>query len=120
MTFNYTKSQSSALTLLTKFGETITRRTYTADSYNPATGASDQTTADTSRAGVLLNMGNGEQFFNGNLIIAGDKKLLLDGSAASELTDRYIVDGVEYSVISINELKPAGVIVMYTLHLRVM
>jgi len=120
LSFNYSKSQATATKLLTKFGQTVTRRTYTAGAYDPATGTSAQTTADTSRIGVLLDYSNkGEQYVSGNLVQAGDKKLYLDGAGDAALTDRYIVDGVEYSVLSVMELKPSATSVMFELHLRV-
>jgi len=120
LSFNYAKSQATATKLLTQFGQTVTRRTYTAGAYNPATGASAQTTADTSRIGVLLDYSNkGEQYVSGNLIQVGDKKLLLDGAGDAALTDRYIVQSIEYSVLSVMELKPSATTVMFELHLRV-
>lgn len=119
MSFDYLKSQATATRLLTQFGQTVTRRTYTAGTYSPATGASAQTTADTSRIGVLLDYSNkGEQYVAGNLIQVGDKKLLLDGAGDAALTDRYIVQSVEYSVLSVMELKPAATAVMFEIHLR--
>lgn len=120
MSFNYARSRAAATKLLTNFGQTVTRRTYTAGAYNPATGTSAQTTADTSRIGVLLDYSSkGEQYISGNLIQVGDKKLLLDGVGDAALTDRYIVQSVEYSVLSVMELKPSATSVMFELHLRV-
>jgi hypothetical protein len=120
VSFDYAKSQATATKLLTKFGQTVTRRTYTAGAYSTSTGASVQTTADTSRIGVLLDYENkGERYISGNLIQIGDKKLLLDGAGTAALTDRYIVQSVEYSVLSVTELKPAATTIMFELHLRV-
>ena len=120
MSFDYAKSQVTATKLLTKFGQVVTRRTYAAGAYNTATGTSAQTTTDTSRIGVLLDYpSKGQQYTAGGLIQVGDKQLLLDGAGTAALTDRYIVQGVEYSVMAILELKPAATTVLFDLHLRV-
>lgn len=122
MTFNYTRANATALRLLTNFGQTVTRRTVTTGAYNPATGEAAVTTADTSRIGVLLDYGDqgrqGERYVRGNLVQVEDRQLLLDGTGAAELTDRYVAGGAEYSVVSVSEVNPAGTVVMYDLHVR--
>lgn len=122
MTFNYSKSAATARKLLTKFGRTVTRRTYTAGAYDPATGTSTPTTADTSRIGALFDYNDktsqGQQYVRGTLVIAGDKQLLLDAEGAAAATDHYIVGSAEYTVVSMAEINPAGTPVMYDLHLR--
>ena len=78
MSFDYAKSAATALRLLQQFGQAVTRNASTAGAYDPATGASVVTNVASSRTGALLNYsGKGEVYANGNLVILGDKKLLL-------------------------------------------
>ena len=119
MTFDYAKAAATSLRLLEQFGQTVTRNASTAGTYDPATGASVVTDTSSSRTGVLLDYsGKGEMYANGNLVVQGDKKLLLDGSGAVEMTDSYVVGSTEYSVVSIKELNPAGAVVMFEIHAR--
>lgn len=119
MTFDYAKAAATALRLLEQFGQTVTRNASTAGTYDPATGASVVTDTSSSRTGVLLDYsGKGEMYANGNLVIQGDKKLLLDGSGTAEMTDSYVIGSTEYSVVSIKELNPGGTVVMFEIHAR--
>jgi hypothetical protein len=119
MSFDYAKSASTATRLLTQFGQAVTRNASTAGAYDPAAGAATVTDVSSSRTGALLNYsGKGEIYANGNLVILGDRKLLLDGYGPVEMTDSYVVGTTEYSVVSIKELNPAGTIVMYEIHAR--
>ena len=121
MTFGYAKTAATATRLLTQFGRTVTRRAYTAGAYNAATGAATPTTTDTSRIGALFDYGDssrrGEQYVRGSLVKAGDKQLLLDPNGAADVSDHYLIGGVEYSVVSASEVNPAGTVVLYDLHL---
>jgi hypothetical protein len=122
MTFNYDRMAATSLRLLTNFGQSVTRRTYTAGTYDPNTGTTTPTTADTTRIGALFDYGSqnqkGEQYVRGNLVIVGDKQLLLDAEGAATVTDRYIIGGVEYTCMSVATVNPAGTAVMYDIHLR--
>lgn len=118
MTFDYAETKADALESLTEFGQTVTRRSYTAGTYSPTTGTTTPTTADTSRIGVLLDFGSGKTAERGTLIQAGDKRLLVDASATIDLKDHFVVGGTEYVIVSLGEINPAGVLVMYDIHLR--
>lgn len=118
MSFNYAKTADTSLKLLTKFGRTVTRRTYTTGTYNPATGSATPATADTTRIGALLELSKTVEHLRGELIAKGDKKLLLDAEGAADIKDHYIIGGIEYTVMSIAETNPAGTPVLYELHLR--
>lgn len=122
MAFNYSASQATALRLLEQFGQSVTRIAVTVGDYDPSTGQAVETETRTTRTGVLLNYGSeskmGDRYVNGNLVQAGDRKLLLDGTGAALLTDRYEVDGSIYNSLSITPLNPAGTVVMYEIHVR--
>ena len=118
MTFNYSEIAANAIETLTEFGRDVTRRSYTAGTYDYTTGSMPNTTADTTRKGVMFSFGAGKTVERGTLIQAGDQRLLLDATAVVNLQDHFIVGGVEYVVMSIDEVSPAGTVVLYDIHLR--
>ncbi len=119
MNFNYADLAAVALELLTEFGQDVTRRSYTTGTYNYSTASASVTTADTTRKGVMLDFKFGKKNEQGSLIQASDKRLLVDGSAVINDQDHFIIGGVDYSIISIGEVNPAGsTTVLYDLHLR--
>lgn len=115
---NYTKTAATTLRLLTKHGQTVTRRALTQGTYDPATGGMTNTTADTTRKGALLSIASGETTIRGTLVQGADKRLLLDASGSVALSDNFVIGGVVYSVVSIGETNPAGTPVLYDLHIR--
>jgi hypothetical protein len=119
MSYDYASSAATATRLLAQFGQDVTRRTNTPGAYNPATGAVTLTTADTTRKGCIFDYkGKGEVFIRGNLVIVGDKRLLVDATGGADVTDEWIVDGVTYTCVSVGELNPAGTPVMFEVHAR--
>lgn len=118
MSFDYAKSAATAKRLLTQFGRTVTLRNYTIGTYDTATGANAVTYADTTWKGTLLDFGSGKTLERGGLIQVGDKRLLLESGAAPQLEDRIIAGGAEYAIIAVGEVNPAGVAVLFDLHLR--
>lgn len=118
MSFNYAEIAANALETLTEYGQDVTRRSYTAGTYAPATGLVTPTTADTTRKGVLFDFGAGQTLERGTLIQAGDKRLLLDATATVSPQDHFIVGGAEYVIVSLGEINPAGTVVLYDIHLR--
>jgi hypothetical protein len=115
---DYTKTAANALKTLTKFGQSVTQRSYTAGTYDPATGLVTPTTADTTRKGALFDFGAGQTLERGTLIQGGDKRLLLDATATVSPQDHFIVGSDEYIIVSLGEINPAGTVVLYDIHLR--
>lgn len=118
MAFDYAEIAANALETLTEFGRDVTRRSYAAGTYDPATGLVTPTTADTTRKGALFDFGAGQTLERGTLIQAGDKRLLLDATATVSPQDHFIIGGVEYVIESLGEINPAGTCVLYDIHLR--
>ena len=118
MSIDYTAIAASSLAALTGAGQDVTRRSFTSGAYDPATGTASPTTADSTRKGVILDFAGGKTLERGSLIQVGDKRLLLDAVAGVALNDQFIINGVEYSVVSIGEVNPAGICVLYDLHIR--
>lgn len=120
MTFDYAAAAADALETLAEFGAPVTRRAVTTGAYDPATGAASVTTADTVRTGVFFDFKAGAQYERGQLIQVGDKRLLLDASATVALADRFVDGaGVEWSIVSLGSIAPAGVAVLYDIHVRI-
>ncbi len=116
---SYAALAANAEKTLTKKGRVVTRRIYTTGTYDPATGAAAVTSTDDSRKGVILSFGAGQTTIRGTLIQGTDKRLLLDAIGdAPQGQDHFLVGADEYSVVSIDEVNPAGIPVLYDLHLR--
>jgi len=109
---------ASVLAMLTKRGRDVTRRAYSAGTYDTATGLVTPTTADTTRKGYRSDFGAGKTTERGTLIQVGDKKLLLDASAAIAQQDHFIISGTEYIIVSFGEIEMDDAVVAYDVHLR--
>lgn len=118
MAFDYAEIAANALETLTEFGQDVTRKSFTAGTYDPATGLVTPTTANTTRKGALFDFGAGQTLERGALIQGGDKRLLVDATATINPQDHFIIGGVEYVIVSIGEINPAGTPVLYDIHLR--
>ena len=114
----YASNAATVLRLLTKYGQDVTLRSYTPGTYNPATGTATPTQTDTTRKGAIFDFGAGQTLERGTLIQGGDKRLLVDPTASINPQDHFIVGGVEYVIVSIGELNPAGTRILYDIHLR--
>ncbi len=120
----YARAAATSLRLLTKYGQAVTLRTITAGTYDPATGTNTQAPADTARVGALFDYTDqgreGQQYVRGNLVLTGDKQILVDATASIALTDRIVTAaGLVYSIVSVAEVNPAGTRVLYDIHGRV-
>jgi len=114
----YSDLAKVSLDLLTRFGQGITRRACAAGAYDPATGTASQTTADTSRKGAVFAFGAGVTFVRGQLVKTTDKRLLVDATGPVLETDRFLIGGIEYTVVTMDEIAPSGTPVVYDLHIR--
>lgn len=119
---NYTRSKAQALKIIAKSGQEVTQVVHTAGTYDSATRTTTPTTANITRQGALFDYGDigrpGVSQVRGELVKKTDKQLLVDGEAAIGIDDHFIVDGIEYKIVSIGGVNPAGIQVMYDLHLR--
>ena len=115
----YADVANLASSLLTQYGQPVTRTANTAGAYDPATGAAANTSVSTTRQGALFSYGkDAQQYVRGNLVQINDRKLLLDPAGQVALTDTYTIQGEVYTVVSIKPTDPAGVPVLYELHVR--
>lgn len=113
----YDDLAATALELLTELGQSITHRSYTTGTYDPATGITTPATTNATRTGALFDINT--TTVRGQLVQVSDKRLLVDGSAEINLRDRLIVNSVEYIIVSLGEINPAGTRVLYDMHVRI-
>jgi hypothetical protein len=119
MSFDYVAMQAVSTSLLTQAGQSVTRTVVIVGAYDPATGTATTTTSSSTRQGALLSYGkDAQQYVRGNLVQIDDRKLLLDPTGSVALTDTYTIQGQIYTVVSIKPTDPAGVPVLYELHVR--
>jgi hypothetical protein len=109
---------ATALALLSKLGQSVILRRSAAGVYDPAAGLVNAQTDDVTVKGALLNFNLGQTDEAGVLVQANDKKMIMSPGVLPTTKDTVIVQSVEYIVMSVMEINPAGVPVAYSLHLR--
>jgi hypothetical protein len=121
MSFDYASLATLATELLTEFGGPVVRRSSTLGAYDPETGQATHTDVDTPRIGALFDFSGstGISMVRGQLVKSDDKQLLLDPNGSCEAQDHFIINGTNYSVVSVGTIKPASVVVIYDVHVRI-
>ena len=107
----YSNLQATSARLIDKFGKNVTLRTQikSGTSYEPTI-----TNSDATIRAVITSFKIGQ--VDGTLVRADDKQLITDSSVA---VDQKIIDGaIEYSIVSIDEIKPADTALIYKAVLR--
>jgi hypothetical protein len=119
---DYASLAATSLRMLKEHGQKVQLKNATPedDDYDLDTGTvvpADPVLTDRYGAEFPLE---GEQTFQGTLVERTDTKMLLDAEGAAPSTEDKVVfaDGSEKSILSAQALAPAGVPVLYTLHLR--
>ena len=113
---NYVASAATAARMMMKFGQAITLRQAVQGAYDPATGSVTQTVTDVSRNGAVFDYG--AKLVDGTLIQQGDKQLYMEPGVIPSVQHRVVIGGVEYGIVTIKEINPAGVPILYELQLR--
>lgn len=116
MTF-YSDLAAESLAMLTDFGRDVTWQSFTAGTYDPATGGATPSSTSATRKGAVFDFGAGQTMMRGSLIQAGDKRLFLDATAPVSVQDQCTIAGDVYAVVSVGEVNPAGTPVLYDIHL---
>mgnify|MGYP003343937832 CR=1 FL=1 len=104
--------------LMAKFGGTATIRRVTAGAYNTTTGASTETTTDTTVRGVLEDVTRREV---NDLIQAGDKRLMIAAADVTQVpttADRVIISNRSLQVIEVRTIEQDNTAITYELILR--
>jgi hypothetical protein len=118
---DYAQSAISARAKLKKDGQLVRVRVYTDTNYDANNSLTVRTWEDTWVYGVVFNYGT--QLLrskSGEDIEQGDKWLMLAADVVVTPGNTDVMIGtVEYKVIGVSEINPAGILVMYDdIHLR--
>ena len=116
MSFDYDRTASTALRLLTRFGQPMTLRRVTDGAYSA--GAVTQTAADTKVVGIVDSYSDYES--RNELIEANDRKVTLaaKGVVLPTVADQLITLTATFKIIAVKALNPAGTAVIYELQVR--
>lgn len=118
--FNYGKAALTALRLIKRFGQSvIIRRTTTTggNEWDPTSG----TTQDVDYAAQAVVTDYKEGLIDGEAVKYGDKRIILAAKGLSitpETTDKLIVGDVNFTIVRVTTVSPAGTIVVYELQAR--
>ena len=119
MSYEQTAARASAT--LARKGQDVILRQIAEGTYDTDLGSvSAPAPTESTLKGVLFDFGSGLTTVRGTLIEAGDKELYLEAKAGivPSQRDQVIVGADTYKVLSVGEINPAGVAILYTLHLR--
>lgn len=103
---------------MAKFGGEVTYRSVTAGAYNTTTGASAETTTDTTVHGVLEDVRRSEV---NDLVQQGDKRLIIaaaDLASAPTTADRVIISNRSLQIIEVRTIEQDNTAITYELILR--
>jgi hypothetical protein len=104
--------------LMARFGGVATFRSVTAGAYNTTTGASAETTTDTTVRGVLEDVRRSEV---NDLVQQGDKRLIIaaaDVTSAPTTADRVIISNRSLQIIEVRTIEQDNTAITYELILR--
>ena len=120
--FDYTKSATTALRLLTRFGQDVTLTRETTGAYDPALSTAPVSTVTETRKAVLLDYDRinfGQTLQDGTRIQMGDRRCLMGADGSEPTTLDYItVGGAKYPIKVVKALNPAGTPVLYDMLIR--
>lgn len=117
----YADFAATARELLAEFGAacTITRKGGGAGSYNPDTGAFDPAPAET-QAAIAAVFPYPQKLIDGTTVLQGDQQAYVAPGLdwAPRATDVLTWQWVDYTVVSVKNLAPAGESVLFELQVR--
>lgn len=114
----YAELQQTAESLLNELGQSVTINTKVVGSYDPSTGTASVTQTTQTGKGAVLDYGSKD--IDGQLILQGDKKLLLSqiGIDSIDVNDTVTFGSKTYTITMVKTLNPAGTNVMFICNLR--
>lgn len=116
MAFNYAATAATATRLLQRFGAAATLKRATAGAYNPATGTSAPTVASLSTTAAVFAYP--QKYVDGTLILQGDQQAFCAPGVTPKQGDVLAWQGIDYQVIAVKPVSPAGVVVLFEAQLR--
>jgi hypothetical protein len=113
----YNRMAATASKLLAKFGSEVSVSRTTGGSVNPVTGAITPGATTTLKAqGIISEFDT--KLVDGTAIRYGDRLLIIDNTFEPLMTDRPLIGSQQWNIVSIEAKKPAGVAVVYMIHVR--
>lgn len=114
----YGNMAATAARLLKQFGSAGTLTRVTTGAYDPATGTASTSTATASVNCAVFDYD--AKLIDGSAIQSGDKQVFMAavGVMVPAAVDKLTWQGVEYQVIAVKPLAPAGVDVIHELQVR--
>lgn len=116
----YTSIGSTALTLISKYGQAITLSRTTGATRNPVTGVeSAGVDASVTTHGILRTYP--DSMIDGTRVLASDRMLILTNEQTPQPTDKPIIGGQEWAIAgpdAIKTVSPAGTDVIYFVQVR--
>lgn len=100
--------------LINREGRSITHRTYTnsgVDDFNPT-----QTPSDTTVVGIVFDFESTE--IDGSIIQQHDKEIVIASDQVINKEDKIIDNGIEYSIVAMEETQPGDDVFMYIIQGR--
>lgn len=118
MSFNYSASAATANRLIKKFGTSVGMDRVVLGEYDPDTGTTPTTTTTQTVKAVVIDFP--QRYIDGTLVRAGDRRAIVSavGATAPLQGDTFTWKSIPQVVVSVKELGPAGVAVLYTLQVR--
>jgi hypothetical protein len=113
----YTSIAATASRLMGRFGATVTAKRSDAAFINPVTGRRLRgSVSQLSAKGIVQRYK--DSLIDGTRILDSDRLLILDNSFEPLLSDIFVIQGQEWSVISIKSSQPANVPLVYFVQVR--
>lgn len=113
----YTSMAATAKKLLTKFGMDVPIKRTSGGSVNPVTGATVAGTTTTYTPKGLVQR-YAEDLIDGTRILASDRLVIVDNTIEPLTTDKVTLDSQDWTIVSVEEAKPATVGVVYFIQAR--
>jgi len=120
--FDYANSAATALRLLDRFGRTIQHIKVVEGEYDveKATATNVETSTDVKACDFdFEDKSGGQMYQSDDLVQVGDRYALVAPSiTAIDTSDKLVIDGVTWSIVNVKRLAPAGVTVLWQVHIR--
>lgn len=115
----YAQLSTTAARLLTSKGQTLSFSRDNVTSFNPVTGE-ETTGAPVTYSGKGAVFGYGSSEINGTDIQRDDRRIILEAvTTAPEVGDSVTINTIVHRVVDVEQVNPAGTVVIYKLQVRV-
>jgi len=120
MAFYEDLRDNTVIPLLNKFGKPVEIQQKSAGVFDPVSGTYSTSTYEKLDNGIAVQTNYKNSEVDGKTIIQGDKKLIMLTNNNNEIAvnDRIIMESITWNIMSIDEVKPADVRVLYKLQIR--